>query len=154
MDGTKFAKMLSDKHLFELDRMAYKYSAADVKEFSELLRQNFAQPLIGLLSIPHRKLAFHQHMENALWLYTGVFERVAVGNRIRIKNRDISDSSLLQQSTIPNVIDLTRAAGNTGHSLLHCAEFLLADQAQEPGKGRIIAGMLFSPTLLFIEGKG
>ena len=31
MDGTKFAKMLSDKHLFELDRMAYKYSAADVK---------------------------------------------------------------------------------------------------------------------------
>ena len=31
MDGTKLAKMLSDKHLFELDRMAYNYSAADVK---------------------------------------------------------------------------------------------------------------------------
>ncbi len=45
MDGTKFAKMLSDKRLFELDRMAYKYSAADVREFSEILRQNFAQPL-------------------------------------------------------------------------------------------------------------
>lgn len=45
MDGTKFAKMLSDKHLFELDRLAYKYSVADVKEFSELLRQNFVQPL-------------------------------------------------------------------------------------------------------------
>lgn len=45
MDGMKFAKMLSDKHLFELDRMAYKYSAADVREFSEILRQNFAQPL-------------------------------------------------------------------------------------------------------------
>ena len=45
MDGTKLAKMLSDKHLFELDRMAYKYSAADVKEFSELLQQNFSQPL-------------------------------------------------------------------------------------------------------------
>lgn len=45
MDGTKFAKMLSDKHLFELDCMAYKYSAADVREFSEILRQNFAQPL-------------------------------------------------------------------------------------------------------------
>ena len=45
MDGTKFAKMLSDKNLFELDRMAYKYSATDVKDFSELLRQNFAQPL-------------------------------------------------------------------------------------------------------------
>lgn len=45
MDGTKFAKMLSDKHLFELDRMAYKYSAADVKEFAALLRQNFARPL-------------------------------------------------------------------------------------------------------------
>lgn len=45
MDGMKFAKMLSDKRLFELDRMAYKYSAADVREFSEILRQNFAQPL-------------------------------------------------------------------------------------------------------------
>lgn len=45
MDGMKFAKMLSDKHLSELDRMAYKYSAADVREFSEILRQNFAQPL-------------------------------------------------------------------------------------------------------------
>lgn len=45
MDGMKFAKMLSDKHLFELDRMAYKYSAADVRAFSEILRQNFAQPL-------------------------------------------------------------------------------------------------------------
>lgn len=45
MDGTKFAKMLSDKHLFELDRMAYKYSTADVKEFAALLRQNFARPL-------------------------------------------------------------------------------------------------------------
>ena len=45
MDGTKFAKMLSDKHLFELDRMAYKYSAADVKEFAALLRQNLARPL-------------------------------------------------------------------------------------------------------------
>ena len=40
MDGTKFAKMLSDKHLFELDRLAYKYSVADVREFSEILRQN------------------------------------------------------------------------------------------------------------------
>ena len=26
MDGAKFAKMLSDKHLFELDRMEYKLS--------------------------------------------------------------------------------------------------------------------------------
>ena len=45
MDGAKFAKMLSDKHLFELDRMEYKYSVSSVKEFTELLRQNFAQPL-------------------------------------------------------------------------------------------------------------
>ena len=45
MDGAKFAKMLSDKHLFELDRMEYKYSSASVKEFTELLRQNFAMPL-------------------------------------------------------------------------------------------------------------
>ena len=45
MDGTKFAKMLSDKHLFELDRMEYKYSVSSVKEFTELLRQNFAKSL-------------------------------------------------------------------------------------------------------------
>lgn len=45
MDGAQFAKMLSDKHLFELNRMEYKYSTVSVKEFVELLRQNFAQPL-------------------------------------------------------------------------------------------------------------
>ncbi len=45
MDGVQFAKMLSDKHLFELNRMEYKYSTVSVKEFAELLRQNFAQPL-------------------------------------------------------------------------------------------------------------
>lgn len=45
MDGAKFAKMLSDKHLFELDRMEYKYSVSSVQEFTELLRQNFAQSL-------------------------------------------------------------------------------------------------------------
>ena len=37
--------MLSDKHLFELDRMEYKYSVSSVKEFIGLLRQNLAQPL-------------------------------------------------------------------------------------------------------------
>mgnify|MGYP000078563893 FL=1 len=42
MDGAQFAKMLSDKHLFELDRMEYKYSTVSVKEFAELLGQNFA----------------------------------------------------------------------------------------------------------------
>ena len=45
MDGAKFAKMLSGKHLFELDRMEYKYSVSSVKEFIGLLRQNLAQPL-------------------------------------------------------------------------------------------------------------
>lgn len=45
MDGAQFAKMLSDKHLLELNRMEYKYSTVSVKEFAELLRQNFAQPL-------------------------------------------------------------------------------------------------------------
>mgnify|MGYP001630229644 FL=1 len=45
MDGAKFAKMLSDKHLFELDRMEYKYYVSSVKEFIGLLRQNLAQPL-------------------------------------------------------------------------------------------------------------
>ena len=32
MDGAQFAKMLSDKHLFELNRMEYKYSTVSVKE--------------------------------------------------------------------------------------------------------------------------
>ncbi len=45
MDGAQFAKMLSDKHLLELNRMEYKYSTVSVKEFAELLRQNFVQPL-------------------------------------------------------------------------------------------------------------
>lgn len=45
MDGAQFAKMLSDKHLLELNRIEYKYSTVSVKEFAELLRQNFAQPL-------------------------------------------------------------------------------------------------------------
>lgn len=39
MDGAQFAKMLSDKQLFELNRMEYKYSTVSVKEFAELLRQ-------------------------------------------------------------------------------------------------------------------
>ena len=34
MDGAQFAKMLSDKHLFELNRMEYKYSTVSVKEFA------------------------------------------------------------------------------------------------------------------------
>lgn len=35
MDESKFAKMLSDKHLFELDRMEYKYSVSSVEEFTD-----------------------------------------------------------------------------------------------------------------------
>lgn len=45
MDGDLFAKILSDKHLFELDRMEYKYSSEIVKEFTELLHRTFAHPL-------------------------------------------------------------------------------------------------------------
>lgn len=45
MDAAQFAKMLSDKHLFELNRMEYKYSLAAVREFVQLLRQDFAQEL-------------------------------------------------------------------------------------------------------------
>ena len=40
MDGAQFAKMLSDKHLFELNRMEYKYSTVSVKEFAELDRKS------------------------------------------------------------------------------------------------------------------
>ena len=48
MDGAQFAKMLSDKQLFELNRMEYKYSTVSVKEFAELLRQNFAHVFCAL----------------------------------------------------------------------------------------------------------
>lgn len=45
MDAAQFAKMFSDKHLIELNRMEYKYSPAAVREFVQLLRQDFAQEL-------------------------------------------------------------------------------------------------------------
>ena len=45
MDAAQFAKMFSDKHLFEINRMEYKYTSAAVKEFTKLLRQDFAQEL-------------------------------------------------------------------------------------------------------------
>ena len=45
MDAALFAKMFSDKHLLELNRMQYKYSTAAVEEFTELLRQDFAREL-------------------------------------------------------------------------------------------------------------
>ena len=37
MDAALFAKLFSDKHIFELNRMQYKYSPAAVKEFTDLL---------------------------------------------------------------------------------------------------------------------
>ena len=45
MDAALFAKLFSDKHIFELNRMQYKYSPAAVKEFTDLLRQDFMQGL-------------------------------------------------------------------------------------------------------------
>lgn len=57
MDGAKFAKMLSDKHLFELERMEYKYSPASVREFSELLRETLAQKL-PLVDFEGREISY------------------------------------------------------------------------------------------------
>ena len=45
MDAALFAKLFSDKHIFELNRMQYKYSPAEVKEFTDLLKQDFMQEL-------------------------------------------------------------------------------------------------------------
>lgn len=45
MDAALFAKLFSDKHIFELNRMQYKYSPTAVKEFTDLLRQDFMQEL-------------------------------------------------------------------------------------------------------------
>ena len=77
MDGAKFAKMLSDKHLFELDRMEYKYSVSSVKEFTGLLRQNFAQPLpladfssdeLFYLHQRHEAASFCSRKQSVLWV--------------------------------------------------------------------------------------
>ena len=45
MEAALFAKLFSDKHIFELNRMQYKYSPAEVKEFTDLLKQDFMQEL-------------------------------------------------------------------------------------------------------------
>lgn len=45
MDAVQFANMFSDKHLFDLHRMEYKYSPAAVQEFTQILCQSFAQSL-------------------------------------------------------------------------------------------------------------
>lgn len=45
MDATLFAKLFSDKHLFDLDKMQYKYSPSVVKEFTDLLRNDFTKEL-------------------------------------------------------------------------------------------------------------
>ena len=45
MDAALFAKLFSDKHMFELNKMQYKYSPLVVKEFTDLLRQDFVREL-------------------------------------------------------------------------------------------------------------
>ena len=41
MDAALFAQMLSDKHLTNLKKSGYKYPAADLHEFTELLHHGF-----------------------------------------------------------------------------------------------------------------
>ena len=79
MDGAQFAKMLSDKYLFELNRMEYKYSTVSVKEFAELLRQNFAQPL-PLTDFSGNKLFY---LPNLAQISTNRSEERRVGKECR-----------------------------------------------------------------------
>ena len=41
MDAALFTKMLSDKNILDLRRLGYKFPQADIKEFTELLKNGF-----------------------------------------------------------------------------------------------------------------
>ena len=41
MDAALFAQMISDKQIIDLKKMGYKYPQADLKEFTDLLKQGF-----------------------------------------------------------------------------------------------------------------
>ena len=50
MDAALFTKMLSDKNVLDLRKLGYKFPQADIKEFTELLKNGFyhSLPLIVL----------------------------------------------------------------------------------------------------------
>ena len=41
MDAALFTKMLSDKNILDLRKLGYKFPQADIKEFTELLKNGF-----------------------------------------------------------------------------------------------------------------
>ena len=45
MDAALFTKMLSDKSVLDLRRLSYKFPQADIKEFTELLKNGFYHSL-------------------------------------------------------------------------------------------------------------
>ena len=45
MDAALFTKMLSDKSVLDLRRLGYKFPQADIKEFTELLKNGFYHSL-------------------------------------------------------------------------------------------------------------
>ena len=67
MDAALFAQMISDKQIIDLKKMGYKYPQADLKEFTDLLKQGFykqvslrdfhGQPLVYLDSITRVRLS-------------------------------------------------------------------------------------------------
>ena len=67
MDAALFAQMISDKQIIDLKKMGYKYPQADLKEFTDLLKQGFykqvslrdfhGQPLVYLDSITQVRLS-------------------------------------------------------------------------------------------------
>ena len=45
MDAALFTKMLSDKNVLDLRKLGYKFPQADIKEFTELLKNGFYHSL-------------------------------------------------------------------------------------------------------------
>ena len=45
MDAALFTKMLSDKNILDLRKLGYKFPQADIKEFTELLKNGFYHSL-------------------------------------------------------------------------------------------------------------
>ena len=45
MDAALFTKMLSDKYVLDLKKLGYKFPQADIKKFTELLKNGFYHSL-------------------------------------------------------------------------------------------------------------
>ncbi len=73
MDAALFTKMLSDKNVLDLRGLGYQFLQADIKEFTELLKNGFyhSLPLKGFLRAEHR--LSEQHCAGAPFRRQGAF---------------------------------------------------------------------------------